>query len=572
MSTDRPLANNPLSASWSSGLRSELGAYARTHLSEAMVPAHFVTLPQLPRLPNGKVDRKSLATLAVEEAPDIAYVAPRTPVETALARIWQDVLDVANVGVETSFFDLGGDSLTAVQMAARVREDYGVRLDLRRLFEEPTVARLARMVSSRADPVAHRTDNPRGISSEEMRAEAALPADVVPERDADPPARPPYRAVLLTGGAGYIGAFLLRELLDRSDAEVHVLTRAEDSEQAIARVRGNLLDHGLWRDGDERRIVGVAGNVGRPYLGLTPATYLELADRIELVIHNAIVASCTVPYAMVKPVNVLGTLEVLRLACRSRVKPVHYISSLGVYAGHPGVQTWHEAELSVADHVVGAYRQSKWVADSFVTEARRRGLPTYVFRPGLITGASDTGVCSPDTILNDLIKGCIELGAAADHDVMVDLVPVDYCAATVAHIALGGSAAASIFNVSSGCPLGWSELVDLIVERGYPLRRLPYRDWYRELTAAVEREEDNALARFLPLFGAEQPAAELGYSGSRPVFDTTNLRHALARSGVECPPIDRALFDRYLGYLVSVGYLPAPPRPFAAARPLATAS
>ena len=572
MITEQALANNPLAASRDSGLRAELRTWALAHLPPAMVPAHFVVLPELPRLPNGKVDRNALKGFVVDDAPDTGYVAPRTAVETTLARMWQDLLGLSKVGVETSFFELGGDSLTVVQMAARVREAYDTRVDLRRLFEDPTVAQLARMVSVDADPAVTGADNPRGVSSAEMREEAALPADVVPEAGARAAARAPFHSVLLTGGTGYTGAFLLRELLDRSRAHVHVLVRAADSRQATERVRANLLEYDLWRDTDERRISGVPGDTARPYLGLTPSVYRDLADRIELIVHNAAVSSWTLPYTRVKPVNVLGTLEVLRLACRTQIKHVHYVSSLGVYAGHPGVRVWEEVELTDADHVVGGYRQSKWVADSLVTGARRRGLPATVYRPGAITGAQDTGVCSTDTFINDLIKGCIQLGAAMEYDVALDLVPVDYCAATIAHAALSESATPAIVNLPAPRSVTWDELVDLIVACGYPLRRLAYPDWYRELVGALERGEDNELAPFLPLFGTEQPAEEVGYSGSRPAFDTSNLRAALAGSGIACRPLDRAMFDRYLAYFVAVGYLPAPPGPAATDELLATVS
>ncbi|CAM5243116.1 thioester reductase domain-containing protein [Streptomyces tanashiensis] len=177
--------------------------------------------------------------------------------ETQLARIWQDLLGLPKVGVETSFFDLGGDSLTVLQMTAQVREIYDVRLDLRRMFEDPTVAQLARMVSSQADPTVTGAGNPRGVTSEAMTADAVLPADIVPEDGAVPASAGPYLTVLLTGGTGYTGAFLLRELLDRSTATVYVLVRADGPEQAGERVLGNLAEYGLLRDGDQERIAGV---------------------------------------------------------------------------------------------------------------------------------------------------------------------------------------------------------------------------------------------------------------------------------------------------------------------------
>ncbi|CAM5638990.1 thioester reductase domain-containing protein [Streptomyces tanashiensis] len=559
MSTTRPLANDPLTSAWAAGLRSSLRAYARTHLPDAMVPAHFVVLPELPKLPNGKVDRGSLPPLTAEETPETAFVAPRTPVETQLARIWQDLLGLPKVGVETSFFDLGGDSLTVLQMTAQVREIYDVRLDLRRMFEDPTVAQLARMVSSQADPTVTGAGNPRGVTSEAMTADAVLPADIVPEDGAVPASAGPYRTVLLTGGTGYTGAFLLRELLDRSTATVHVLVRADGPEQAGERVLGNLAEYGLLRDGDQERIAGVPGDTGRPYLGLTKAAYHELAAEVELIIHNAAISSWIVPYAKIKPVNVFGALEVLRLACRKRVKAVHFVSTIGVYPGHEGERSWAETRLTEADHVVGGYRQSKWVADSLMLQARDRGVPAHVYRLGAITGSQTTGACSPDTFINHLIKGCVQLGAYLDHDLLLDLVPVDFCAATVVHTALSGGRAEAVFNVPSAGSVGMNAIFELIVAYGYPLRRLDYRSWYRELAAAVERGEENELAVYLPLFGADQPAEEVGYLGSRPDFRTDNLRAALAGSDITCKPVDRELFDLYLDYFVSSGFLPAPP-------------
>ncbi|MGW2377493.1 MULTISPECIES: thioester reductase domain-containing protein [Kitasatospora] len=557
---NRRLANDPLASSWAAGLRGSLRGYARTHLPEAMVPAHFVVLPELPKLPNGKVDRGSLPRPTAEESTETAYVAPRTPVETQLARIWQDLLGLPKVGVETSFFDLGGDSLTVLQMAAQVRDAYGVRLDLRRMFENPTVAQLGRMVGSQVDPQISGAGNPRGVGGEEMLADAVLPADIAPGPDALPPAAGPYRAVLLTGGTGYTGAFLLRELLDRSTATVYVLVRAADRAQADVRVLDNLAEYGLLRAGDSERVVGVPGDTGRPYLGTSRRAYRELAETVEMVIHNAAISSWIVPYAKIKPVNVFGALEVLRLACDTRVKPVHFVSTIGVYPGNQGERRWDEERLTETEDVVGGYRQSKWVADTLMLQARERGVPTHVYRLGAVAGAQTSGACSTDTFINHLLKGCIQLGAYLDYDLLIDLVPVDYCAAAVARIALGGGFHEPVFNVPSAGSSSMNDIFQLVVDYGYPLRKLDYRDWYRELVAAVERGEENELAVYLPLFGEDRPADEVGYPGSRPVFGTANLQAALDGSGIECRPVDRTLFDVYLDYFVSTGFLPAPPQ------------
>ncbi len=119
-----------------------LREHLRSRLPEHMVPGAFVILLELPRLPNGKIDRKALPApdAARREAP---YVAPRTEEEEILAGIWAEVLHLSRVGVHDNFFDLGGHSLLAAQLVARVRKAVEVELPLRRIFESPTVADLA---------------------------------------------------------------------------------------------------------------------------------------------------------------------------------------------------------------------------------------------------------------------------------------------------------------------------------------------------------------------------------------------------------------------------------------------
>ncbi|ANW03876.1 non-ribosomal peptide synthetase [Bradyrhizobium icense] len=132
-------------------------------LPDYMVPARIVVLERLPLTPNGKIDRKALP-VPDQLATSTERVAPRTPVETALAEIWADLLKQPDIGVTDNFFELGGDSLTAVQLVSRIKRDLGHDLPLNRLFEMTTVETMAAalapeiLVDKRSDDIAAMLD------------------------------------------------------------------------------------------------------------------------------------------------------------------------------------------------------------------------------------------------------------------------------------------------------------------------------------------------------------------------------------------------------------------------------
>jgi amino acid adenylation domain-containing protein/FkbM family methyltransferase len=123
----------------------EWRGYVAAKLPEYMVPSHFVVLEELPLTANGKLDRKALPTPMVDVA-GTGEERELAPVEQIVAAMYEEVLGVKKVGAEGDFFDLGGHSLLATQVISRVRKVFEVEMGLRVLFEEPTVAGLARRI------------------------------------------------------------------------------------------------------------------------------------------------------------------------------------------------------------------------------------------------------------------------------------------------------------------------------------------------------------------------------------------------------------------------------------------
>jgi len=156
----------------------ELQDFLRARLLGHMVPSAFVLLDEMPLTPNGKIDRRALP--APEELrPEIEqrYVAPRNEIETALVELWQEVLGVNPIGVRDSFFDLGGHSLKATRLLAKVRQLFRTQLPLSVVFEATTVEALARaLVQHEAKPgqtakIARVLQRVKSISSSDVKDE-----------------------------------------------------------------------------------------------------------------------------------------------------------------------------------------------------------------------------------------------------------------------------------------------------------------------------------------------------------------------------------------------------------------
>src|SRR6202000_2897142 len=111
-------------------------------------PSQFVFLDELPLTSNGKVNRKALPAPQFAALPERRPQPPRTEVEAQLCEMWKELLGAAQIGIQDNFFEQGGDSLLATRLVSRVRARLGIELNLRTLFERPTIEELARAIET----------------------------------------------------------------------------------------------------------------------------------------------------------------------------------------------------------------------------------------------------------------------------------------------------------------------------------------------------------------------------------------------------------------------------------------
>jgi len=369
--------------------------------------------------------------------------------------------------------------------------------------------------------------------------------------------------IFLTGATGFLGAFLLYELLQQTSASIHCLVRANSPEIGKERIQANLEKYSLWNLDFKDRIVAVIGDISKPLLGLNSEQFENLAQQIDWIYHNAALLNFIYPYSALKSANVLGTQEVLRLACQAKVKPVHYISTTAVFdsVDYTGKVVTENEELVNPNGILVGYAQSKWVAEKLVTIARERGLPVTIYRPAWILGHTQTGICNTSDFICRFIKGCIQMGSMPDLDYVWNISPVDYVSRATIYLskqAVIGKA----FHLISPHPLYWNELVNCIGSFGYPVKHIPYQEWQSKLRS-VQPSEDNPLYPLVPLFFEnrfkyELTIPQLYQQGRMPELDFQETLKSLREAGLVCPPVDKILLKTYFTYFTDSGFLPSP--------------
>ncbi len=390
-----------------------------------------------------------------------------------------------------------------------------------------------------------------------LNADAVLDPTIRPAGEFVQHTAEPSR-IFLTGATGFVGAFLLYELLQQTQADIYCLVRSPNAESGKARVQRNLESYWLWNEALSNRIIPVVGDLSKPLLGLSPEQFQVLASQIDVIYHNGAAINLVYPYSTLKASNVLGTQEVLRLASQIQVKPVHYISTLSV--------------LSESGVPYGGYAQTKWVAEQLVTAAGDRcwdgaqgdrTIPTCIYRLGRVSGHSQTGVCNTNDRLYRMIKGFIQLGCAPDADATVDMTPVDYVSRAIVHLSRQKTSLNRVFHICNPHPIHVSELVNWIRSFGYPLQQTSNAQWQAKLLDAPEHFPDNPLYPLMPFFAGQN--SEQADKTSN--LATSNSKHQnaldeLTDTSILCPLVDAQLLNTYFSYLIQSGFLQAPPNNF----------
>ncbi|UKZ67676.1 putative NRPS-like protein biosynthetic cluster [Trichoderma atroviride] len=562
--------------------------YLATKVPKYAVPSLFIPLARMPLNPNGKIDRPALP---FPDAADLSFLAKRrassvsvnlTPTQTRLALIWASVLPNTSARMfrpSSNFFEEGGHSILAQQMFFSLTKEWkDINLPIKVIFQSQTLEALAAEIDRAQDPIGLRLDampldGDKNVEDEAYATDARDLTNKIPKSIPTAGAVTSPR-VLLTGATGFLGSYIVRELLEGpTKANVIALVRAKDQADGLVRLEKVMKAYGLWSQEwvTSSRLEVVVGDFGRPQLGLSQDIWARLSTEVDAIIHNGAQVNWMLPYSSLRSANVLSTLACIQLCATGKAKRLAFVSSTSTLDNDHYVEISKKAgAVMEADDLEGSrkglatgYGQSKWASELLVREAGLRGLAGAVIRPGYITADPASGISVTDDFLVRLWKGSLQVGGRPDITNTLNAVPVTQVSRIVVssafHLSTATGQSIAVAQVTSHPRLTLNDWIGALEVYGYEAPIMPYPEWsarIKEYVSDDTKEEPHAL---LPLF--HFVVGDLPGNSIAPELDDANALAALKLYEEESNvshAVDVESLGTYLAYLVAIGFLPPP--------------
>ncbi|MDD3347414.1 non-ribosomal peptide synthetase [Oscillibacter sp.] len=393
---------------------------------------------------------QAVPVAAAAEAAQTPPAGQEDDLKALLLGLWEQVLGRKGLRDDLPFFAQGGTSLAALSVLSHYH-NHKLVMSLQQFYDHPTAREQAALLEPKGAPMEHartielcRAEPPapvapsgdEGASAAHMEKAAAQYPRLVPELPRGKTIQKNVGTVLLTGATGFLGAHVLRELLDAGAQRVFCLLRGGDRQRLLDTLSWYFGSG--WTGGCADGIEVLSGDITKAGLGLTPEAYRQVSGSLCAVWHCAAdVRHYAADEEAFLRTNLAGTENLIKLA-RAACVPLYHMST-GSVSGQRLEGTDESAVFTEADFCIGQdwrsnlYVRSKFLAENAVMEAVRAGLTARIFRLGRLVGRSSDGTFQKNPESNAFwltMRGIHALGAipAGMASAPVELTPVDWCA------------------------------------------------------------------------------------------------------------------------------------------------
>lgn len=536
--------------------KQNLTCFLQKYLTPYMVPSVLIQLPELPLTNNGKVDKRALPEPEyLTDERD--YVEPRTKLQRSLCDIFAMALGVKRIGIEDDFFENGGTSLSASKVAMKCMSA-GIEVAYADLFTYKTPLALEQFILARKHEKkaedAERTEkaNGGGDSAEDFIKDI-LSRNTVERVDEIRTAA--MKNVLLTGATGFLGAHILKTMIEQCDNRIYCLLRKGNAPSLEKRLKSMLVYYfsNPYEELFGDRIFVLEGDI----TDADSVAALREYD-FEQVINCA---ACVKHFAaddILERVNYQGVLNLISLCTRSERELIHIstVSVAGENVGgrFPAEKKLHENELSFGQSISNKYIDTKFRAEMAVLEAASKGMKGRIVRVGNLMSRVSDGEFQINSVTNGFmrtLRGYVALGKfpVSLMDMPAEFSPIDATAEAIVKLA-ASEGDFSVFHAYSSYVIQMADVIEQMNALGIWVDIVSDEAFETALLSALENEEKNELISGLIAYLSSDVEEASAYIDADNSFTTK----ALYRLGFKWPMPDGAYLRSALKALATLGF------------------
>lgn len=440
----------------------------RKNLPPYMIPSYILRLDKMPYTINRKIDRKALPIPQSNHKDENSKVniATLNSNEDKLIQIWKNILKVDNITIDDNFFDIGGDSVSAITMQLEAVK-YNLDFEYADIFNYPTIRQLAKKLPS---PEKTFMDNYDYDNINKVLSRNTL-ENISKIKKYD------VKNVLLIGGTGYLGSHIIDSFMKNETGKIYCLIREKNGQKPADRLRSILRFYfgDKYKNDIDVRIKVLNGDITEPNLGLSIADYNTVKNDVDVIINSGAIVKHYGLKQQFEDINVVGTQNVVDLCKKEKKRLLHVsttsVSGFGEKENNSDLADTNKIEfcendLFVGQSIKGIYTSTKYRAEVLILEAISKGLDAQILRIGNITNRYSDGVFQKNIENNafaNRIKSFIDIGAfpeyALEHE--IELTPVDLCADCIIKI-LEHSSKCNMFHLYNPNLLSVKLLYDVL--------------------------------------------------------------------------------------------------------------
>lgn len=527
-------------------------------LPKYMLPHIFTRLSEMPLTSSGKVNRKALPEIDLENiANDTEFVAPENLQQKTLCKLIEVVLNTSSVGINDDFFDLGGDSLKAIELVSKAHTE-GIYFALQNVFDYPTVRELCEFIENGDKQIISFND------IDFTKINKILDKNKV--EYISEPEKSNVGNILLAGATGYLGVHILADFLDNDNGTAYCFVRGKNEEDSSNRLQDLLVFYFGNKYETSDRIKVICADLQKDKFGLQEAEYNDLLDKVDTVINCAASVKHYGSYKYFYESNVETTKRLIEFCKHSNAKLIH-TSTLSVSGNSfgddfDGVVSenelhFYENTLYIGQPLENVYARSKFEAEKAVLDAMADGLQANIMRMGNLTNRLSDGKFQKNYESNAFlqrVKAVLELKIFPEYlmKLYAEFTPIDEAANAVMTIARHFNTEQNVFHINSIKVLYFDKLIKIFNDLGFTMKTVDGETFTNALRATAKQ---TGLEHIFETFINDMDENDqLNYDSNIRIENDFTVEY-LKTLGFEWTDIDLEYMKKYVEYFKGIGYL-----------------